>query len=48
LLSYHKTGIEKYHRLGEEYQLEQVAVPSAEHLDEIARELRNHVPVVSI
>ncbi len=48
LLAYHKTGIEKYHRLGEEYKLEEVLVPSAEHLDEIARELRNHIPVVTV
>jgi pyruvate-formate lyase-activating enzyme len=46
-LPYHKTGIEKYHRLGEEYELEEIAPPSSEHLDEIARELRNHIPVVS-
>ena len=47
LLAYHKTGVQKYHRLGEEYRLEDVPVPSAEHLNEIARELRNHVSVVT-
>jgi pyruvate formate lyase activating enzyme len=47
LLAYHKTGIEKYHRLGAEYRLEEVAAPSTEDLDDIACELRNHIPVVS-
>jgi pyruvate formate lyase activating enzyme len=48
LLPYHQTGIDKYRRLGAEYQMAQVVPPTSEKMNEIASELSNHVSFVSI
>jgi pyruvate formate lyase activating enzyme len=40
LLPYHRTGIEKYARLGRQYSLEGVGQASAEYIESIGRELR--------
>lgn len=41
LLPYHRSGIDKYARLGREYALEGVAQPSAEYVESIASRLRH-------
>lgn len=41
LLPYHRTGVEKYARLGREYALEGVAQAGAEHVESVACELRD-------
>jgi pyruvate formate lyase activating enzyme len=48
LLAYHQTGIDKYHRLGLEYQMPHVVPPTTETMNEIAGELGNHVSFVSL
>lgn len=48
LLPYHTIGIEKYKRLGLEYEMEQTVPPSAGDLSLIMKELRNYVSTVSI
>ncbi len=48
LLPYHTIGVEKYKRLGLEYEMEQTVPPSADDLSMIVKELRNYVPNVSI
>ena len=48
LLPYHTIGVEKYHRLGEEYEMQQTVPPSADDLSTIVKELLNYVPSVSI
>ena len=48
LLPYHTIGVEKYHRLGEEYEMQQTIPPSADDLSTIVKELLNFVPSVSI
>jgi pyruvate formate lyase activating enzyme len=48
ILPYHKSGIEKYRRLGQEYGMEYADQPSAESLRLIAAELARYVPRVII
>ena len=48
VLPYHKSGIDKYRRLGRPYSMEYAAEPSAESLEEIAAELSGCVPRVVI
>ena len=48
LLPYHTTGLEKYHRLGMEYEMHDTLPPSADDLSVIVKELRNYVPSVCI
>ena len=48
LLPYHTIGVEKYKRLGMEYEMEQTVPPSADDLSIIVKELRNYVSTVSI
>jgi pyruvate formate lyase activating enzyme len=48
LLPYHTIGVEKYKRLGMEYEMEQTVPPSVDDLSTIVKELRNYVPTVSI
>jgi pyruvate formate lyase activating enzyme len=48
LLPYHTTGVDKYRRLGMEYQMKETVPPSADDLSIIVKELRNHVPFVCI
>jgi pyruvate formate lyase activating enzyme len=48
LLPYHQTGIDKYRRLGAEYQMAQVVPPTPEKMNEIASEFSDHVSFVSI
>ena len=48
LLPYHTTGLEKYRRLGMEYQMQETIPPSADDLSVIAKELRNYVSSVCI
>jgi pyruvate formate lyase activating enzyme len=48
LLPYHSTGLEKYRRLGMEYEMHDAAPPSADDLSAIVKELRNYVSSVSI
>lgn len=48
LLPYHRSGTEKYRRLGGEYTLGEVQQPSAEKLAMIATELRQFVPRVIV
>jgi pyruvate formate lyase activating enzyme len=46
LLPYHRSGIDKYRRLGLQYDMEVVAEPSREKLETLARELAQHVATV--
>ena len=48
LLPYHKIGVEKYRRLGKEYEMQQTSAPSADDLSLIVKGLRNYVSSVSI
>ncbi|HTP14139.1 MAG TPA: glycyl-radical enzyme activating protein, partial [Bacteroidota bacterium] len=48
LLPYHQTGVEKYQRLGLHYAMDRTQSPTAERMDEIARQLGTHVSLVSI
>jgi pyruvate formate lyase activating enzyme len=48
LLPYHTIGVEKYRRLGMEYEMQQTVPPSAEDLSTIVKELRTYVSTVSI
>lgn len=48
LLPYHQTGLEKYRRLGLEYQLSQAVPPTSERMNEIATELSEHVGLVTV
>jgi pyruvate formate lyase activating enzyme len=48
LLPYHTIGVEKYKRLGMEYEMAQTVPPSADDLSSIVKELRNYVATVSI
>ncbi|MGA2622860.1 MAG: glycyl-radical enzyme activating protein [Bacteroidota bacterium] len=48
LLPYHRSGTEKYRRLGREYPLGEVQQPSPENLTMIASELRQFVPRVIV
>ncbi len=48
LLPYHTIGVEKYRRLGLEYEMQQAVPPSADDLSTIVRQLSNYVPSVSI
>jgi pyruvate formate lyase activating enzyme len=48
LLPYHTIGVEKYKRLGMEYEMEKTVPPSADDLSTIVKELRNYVATVSI
>jgi pyruvate formate lyase activating enzyme len=48
LLPYHTTGLEKYRRLGMEYEMHDTVPPSADDLSVIVQELRNYVSSVCI
>lgn len=48
LLPYHTTGLEKYRRLGMEYEMRDTLPPSADDLNAIVKELRNYVSSVCI
>ncbi len=48
LLPYHRTGFEKYGRLGMEYQMPQTVPPTPERMNEIASELSDKVELVSV
>ena len=48
LLPYHRIGVEKYRRLGMEYEMQQTVPPSADDLSLIVKELRNYVSSVSL
>jgi pyruvate formate lyase activating enzyme len=48
LLPYHTIGVEKYRRLGLEYEMQRTVPPSADDLSTIVKELRNYVSSVSI
>jgi pyruvate formate lyase activating enzyme len=48
LLPYHVSGVDKYRRLGMEYQMQETIPPSADDLSVIVKELRNSVPSVCI
>ncbi|HTY38377.1 MAG TPA: glycyl-radical enzyme activating protein [Bacteroidota bacterium] len=48
LLPYHMSGVEKYSRLGKEYELSELRPPSADDMSMIVKELRRYVPSVSI
>jgi len=48
LLPYHRSGTEKYRRLGREYPFGEVQQPSPENLTMIASELRQFVPKVTV
>jgi len=48
LLPYHTTGLEKYRRLGMEYEMHATHPPSADDLSVIVKELRNFVASVCI
>jgi pyruvate formate lyase activating enzyme len=48
LLPYHTTGVEKYRRLGIEYEMSETRPPSADDLSSIVKELRNYVSSVCI
>ena len=48
LLPYHTTGVEKYRRLGMQYEMHDMVPPSADDLSMIVKELRNHVSSVCI
>jgi pyruvate formate lyase activating enzyme len=48
ILPYHKSGIDKYRRLGQEYGMEHAGQVSAESLGLIAAELTRYVPRVVI
>lgn len=48
LLPYHTTGLEKYRRLGVEFELKDTLPPSADDLSGIVKELHNYVASVCI
>jgi len=48
LLPYHKSGVEKYQRLGTDYQMHDTPVMTTDQLEDLALELRNHVSAVSV
>jgi pyruvate formate lyase activating enzyme len=48
LLPYHKSGIEKYQRLGLDFQINNMEPPGAETIEMIAKELKKHVQIVKI
>jgi pyruvate formate lyase activating enzyme len=48
VLPYHKSGVDKYRRLGQEYSMQYADQPSAESLGMIAAELVEYVPRVLI
>lgn len=48
ILPYHKSGVEKYRRLGRPYALSDAIEPSRERLEAIAAEIARHVPRVLI
>jgi pyruvate formate lyase activating enzyme len=48
LLPYHTTGLEKYRRLGKEYEMHDMIPPSADDMSMIVKELRNYVSSVCI
>jgi pyruvate formate lyase activating enzyme len=48
LLPYHTTGLEKYRRLGMEFEMKDTLPPSADDLSGIVRELRTYVSSVCI
>lgn len=48
LLPYHTTGVEKYRRLGMEYEMKDTVAPSADDLSMIVKALRGYVSSVCI
>ncbi|MBI4810725.1 MAG: glycyl-radical enzyme activating protein [Ignavibacteriales bacterium] len=48
ILPYHKTGVEKYHRLGQQYCMEYAVQPTQDNLNIFADELKKYVPDVKI
>lgn len=48
ILPYHKSGIDKYRRLGQEYRMGHVVDLSKEHLEALAAEIGQHVATVVI
>ena len=48
LLPYHRSGVEKYQRIGSEYQMASLAPPDQEKLQSVARTLHHYVPHVNI
>lgn len=48
LLPYHRSGVEKYARLGKAYPLDSRQPPSAEDLSALAEQVKHHVPNVLI
>jgi len=48
VLPYHRSGIEKYRRLGKPYRMNEAAEPPREHLEALAAEIARHVAKVVI
>lgn len=48
LLPYHQTGLDKYRRLGLDYQMPETIPPSPDRMNEIASELGNCVGLISV
>lgn len=48
ILPYHKTGVEKYHRLGQQYSMEYAIQPTPNKLNILADELKKYVRHVMI
>jgi pyruvate formate lyase activating enzyme len=48
ILPYHRSGVEKYQRIGSEYQMESLAIPDQDMLQSVARTLHQYVPRVTI
>ena len=48
ILPYHRSGVEKYQRIGSEYKMESLAIPDQEMLQSVARILHQYVPRVTI
>jgi pyruvate formate lyase activating enzyme len=48
ILSYHRSGIEKYQRIGSEYKMASLVTPDQESLQSVVRNLNQYVPHVII
>ena len=48
LLPYHRYGVSKYDWLGMKYELQEVAVPSRERLEELSNYFRSHGAICSL
>lgn len=48
LLPYHKSGIEKYQRLGLDFHIDNIEPPASETIEMIAGELKKHMQIVKV